>query len=216
MSDDTASFDSFEIPPGTFVEYLGLDFREVSGDRVVATWTAGPKHHQPFGIVHGGVHCSVVETLGSFGATYWLLARDPQATAVGVNNSTDFFRAVTEGAMTSTGVPLHQGRLQQLWLIETRSDADDRLVARGQVRLQNLYPESREAPKTELGSLRHGAYRPRHGPQEPGDPGPRRRRGARLLRPVRGVRRDRRGWGRPTSTSSRWPRSRGRSVPTPG
>ena len=143
MSDDTAAFDSFEIPPGTFVEYLGLDFREVSGDRVVATWTAGPKHHQPFGIVHGGVHCSVVETLGSFGATYWLLARDPQATAVGVNNSTDFFRAVTEGAMTSTGVPLHQGRLQQLWLIETRSDADDRLVARGQVRLQNLYPESR-------------------------------------------------------------------------
>jgi acyl-coenzyme A thioesterase PaaI-like protein len=36
---------------------------------------------------------------------------------------------------------LHQGRLQQLWLIETRSDADGRLVARGQVRLQNLYAE---------------------------------------------------------------------------
>ena len=84
-----------------------------------------------------------METLGSFGATYWLLARDPKATAVGVNNNTDFFRAVTEGAMTSTGVPLHQGRLQQLWLIETHSDADGRLVARGQVRLQNLYPESR-------------------------------------------------------------------------
>ena len=140
-TDDRLGPDDFVIPAGTFVEYLGLDFREVSADRVVATWTAGPEHHQPFGIVHGGVHCSVVETLGSFGATYWLRARDPRANAVGVNNSTDFFRAVTEGAMTSTGVPLHQGRLQQLWLVETRSDADDRLVARGQVRLQNLYPD---------------------------------------------------------------------------
>ena len=143
MSDDVIDPSNLEIPPGTFVEHLGLEFREVSGERVVATWNAGAQHHQPFGIVHGGVHCSVVETLGSFGATYWLWARDRDATAVGVNNNTDFFRAVTEGAMTSVGVPLHQGRLQQLWLIETHSDADGRLVARGQVRLQNLDPESR-------------------------------------------------------------------------
>jgi uncharacterized protein (TIGR00369 family) len=130
-----------DIPPGTFVEYLGLDLQEVSGDRVVASWTAGPKHHQPYGIVHGGVHCSVVETLGSLGGHSWVTDRDPEAKVVGVNNNTDFFRAVSDGSMTSTGVPLHQGRLQQLWLIETRSDADGRLVARGQVRLQNLYAE---------------------------------------------------------------------------
>ena len=143
MSDDANADGTatglYEIPPGTFVEYLGLDIRELTGERVVARWTAGPKHHQPYGIVHGGVHCSVVETLGSLGGHYWAVARDPEAKVVGVNNNTDFFRAVTDGAMTSTGVPLHQGRLQQLWLIETHSDADGRLVARGQVRLQNLY-----------------------------------------------------------------------------
>jgi uncharacterized protein (TIGR00369 family) len=135
--------DDFVIPPGTFVEYLGLDLTEVSGQRVEAHWTAGAKHHQPYGIVHGGVHCSVVETLGSLGGAHWALARDPGAKVVGVNNNTDFFRAVTEGELTSVGVPLHQGRLQQLWLVETRSDSDGRLVSRGQVRLQNLYPESR-------------------------------------------------------------------------
>ena len=64
---DSTAIPTFDIPPGTFVEYLGLDLREVTGDRVVATWTAGPQHHQPYGIVHGGVHCSVVETLGSLG-----------------------------------------------------------------------------------------------------------------------------------------------------
>lgn len=136
MSDDAVEL---TIPPGTFVEYLGLELTEVSGERVVARWTASAKHHQPFGIVHGGVHCSVVETLGSYGGAQWALARDPGAKVVGVNNNTDFFRAVAEGELESTATPLHRGRSQQLWVVETR-DAEGRLVARGQVRLQNLYP----------------------------------------------------------------------------
>ena len=56
-----------------------------------------------------------------------------------VTNYTDFYRAVTDGPMTSTATPIHQGRSQQVWLIETYADGDDRLVARGQLRLQNLY-----------------------------------------------------------------------------
>ena len=53
---------------GEFVRHLGIEMTEVTGDRVVAEWEAAPKHHQPYGIVHGGVHCSVVETLASVGA----------------------------------------------------------------------------------------------------------------------------------------------------
>ena len=53
---------------GDFVRHLGVEFGEVTGDRVVATWTAKPDLHQPYGIVHGGVHCSVIETLASVGA----------------------------------------------------------------------------------------------------------------------------------------------------
>ncbi|MBF4762405.1 PaaI family thioesterase [Nocardioides islandensis] len=125
---------------GNFVDYLGIEFTELSGDRVVARWTAGPTMHQPYGIVHGGVHCSVVETLGSLGGMTWLSGRDPEGKVVGVNNNTDFYRAVTGGPMTSTATPIHQGRSQQVWLIETYADGDDRIVARGQLRLQNLYP----------------------------------------------------------------------------
>ncbi len=119
---------------GPFVTYLGLEFSEVSGDRVVARWTAGTRHHQPFGLVHGGVHASVVETLGSVGASAWLGDR---GRCVGVSNTTDFFRAAREGDMVSTGTPVHRGRSQQLWLVETHDD-QDRLVARGQLRVQNL------------------------------------------------------------------------------
>jgi len=33
--------------------------------------------------------------------------------------------------------PIHRGRRQQLWLVMI-TDGDDRVIARGQVRLQNL------------------------------------------------------------------------------
>jgi len=119
---------------GPFVEYLGLELTEVSGDRVAARWKAQPRLHQPYGIVHGGVYCSVVETLASVGAAMWLGERGK---VVGVNNNTDFFRAVSEGLLVSVARPLHRGRSQQVWVVETE-DEQGRTVARGQVRLQNL------------------------------------------------------------------------------
>jgi 1,4-dihydroxy-2-naphthoyl-CoA hydrolase len=119
---------------GEFVRHLGIRFTEVGGDRVVAEWDAAPKHHQPYGIVHGGVHCSVFETLASFGAALWL---GDKGQVVGVNNNTDFYRAVRGGTLTSTATPLHRGRSQQVWLVET-VDEQGKVAARGQVRLQNL------------------------------------------------------------------------------
>jgi 1,4-dihydroxy-2-naphthoyl-CoA hydrolase len=119
---------------GPFTRLIGMEYVEASGSRVVATWTAQEKHHQPFGIVHGGVHCSIVETLASIGGFLWL---DGDGYCVGVNNSTDFYRPVRTGDLRSEATPVHQGRSQQVWVVETRDD-QDRLVARGQVRLQNL------------------------------------------------------------------------------
>jgi 1,4-dihydroxy-2-naphthoyl-CoA hydrolase len=119
---------------GPFAEFIGLELSEADGDRVVGVWSAQPHLHQPYGIVHGGVHCAVAETLASIGAALWFSERGK---VVGVTNSTDFFRAVSEGTLTSVAEPLHRGRLQQVWLVETRDDGG-RLVARGQVRLQNL------------------------------------------------------------------------------
>ncbi|MCU1656145.1 MAG: thioesterase superfamily protein [Pseudonocardiales bacterium] len=113
---------------------LGFEYSEVSSDRVVVTWKVSPDHLQPQGIVHGGVYCSVVESAASIGAALWFGGR---GTVVGVANQTDFLRAVGDGRLTATATPLHRGRSQQLWLVEIIDD-QQRLVARGQVRLQNL------------------------------------------------------------------------------
>jgi 1,4-dihydroxy-2-naphthoyl-CoA hydrolase len=114
--------------------HLKLEFREIGPDRVVLTWRIGPEHHQPFGIVHGGVHCTAVETAASVGAQVWLGDRGH---VVGVSNQTDFLRGVREGELVATATPVHRGRLQQLWQVEITDEAG-RLVARGQVRLQNI------------------------------------------------------------------------------
>ncbi|MEJ7796546.1 MAG: PaaI family thioesterase [Nocardioides sp.] len=117
---------------------MGLTFERMDGDGIDASWSAGPESHQPYGIVHGGVHCMVVEGLCSMAAALWLAkSGKSEGRVVGVNNSTDFFRAVSEGRLTSVARPVHRGRSQQVWTVET-SDAGGKLVARGQVRLQNL------------------------------------------------------------------------------
>jgi 1,4-dihydroxy-2-naphthoyl-CoA hydrolase len=117
-----------------FTGLIGLELVEAGPDRVVLRWEVRPQLHQPYGIQHGGVYCTAVETAASFGAAYWFGERGQ---VVGVSNSTDFLRAVREGTVTAVATPLHRGRLQQLWQVEIRDDAD-RLVARGQVRLQNI------------------------------------------------------------------------------
>jgi 1,4-dihydroxy-2-naphthoyl-CoA hydrolase len=113
---------------------LGLTYPEVSSDRVVIRWPVTPDQHQPSGIVHGGVYCSVVESAASVGAAMWFGDRGK---VVGVSNHTDFIRAASSGTMTAVATPVHRGRSQQLWLVEI-TDEQGRLIARGQVRLQNL------------------------------------------------------------------------------
>ncbi|MGC5054807.1 PaaI family thioesterase [Micromonospora sp. DT48] len=125
---------------GGFFALLGLELDEISGDRVTIRWRVRPELHQPYGILHGGVHCSVVETAASLGAGVWLGER---GRVVGVSNQTDFLRAVRDGELVAVATPVHRGRSQQLWQVEI-TDADGQLVARGQVRLQNLYPDASE------------------------------------------------------------------------
>ncbi|MCV2489601.1 PaaI family thioesterase [Geodermatophilus sp. YIM 151500] len=108
----------------------------VSGERVTGTVELGPEQHTPWGVVHGGVYCAVVEAAASLGAS--AAVADEGKFAVGVNNSTDFLRSMTAGRLEVLAEPVHQGRTQQLWQVRlTRAD-DGKLVARGQVRLQNI------------------------------------------------------------------------------
>ncbi|ART69812.1 MULTISPECIES: PaaI family thioesterase [Mycobacteriaceae] len=122
-----------------FDNVIGLKYVELSPDGGRAQLTITDELLQPWGIMHGGVYCAIVESLASVSAHVWL-SEHGGGTVVGVNNNTDFLRAIGSGTVTAVSTPIHRGRRQQLWLI-TITDENDKLVARGQVRLQNLPTE---------------------------------------------------------------------------
>jgi 1,4-dihydroxy-2-naphthoyl-CoA hydrolase len=118
-----------------FVREGGLRVEEASGVRVSGVIAADARHHTPWGMVHGGVYATAVETACSIGAS--TAVRERGEFAVGLSNHTDFLRPHTQGDLHVVATPVHQGRTQQLWQCEI-ARADGKLVARGQVRLQNV------------------------------------------------------------------------------
>jgi uncharacterized protein (TIGR00369 family) len=131
-----------ELPPvdlrtaSRFVAASGFEVTDATGSRVTGHVDLGPDQHTPWGVVHGGVYCTVIESAASIGASAAVLDRGQFA--VGVNNQTDFLRPMTTGRLDVVAEPIQQGRTLQLWSVTlTRAD-DGKIVARGQVRLQNV------------------------------------------------------------------------------
>ena len=121
-----------------FATAAGLVLDEVSGSRVTGHIDLGPDHHTPWGIVHGGVYSTAIESAASIGASAAVL--DAGQVAVGLTNTTHFLRSLTSGRVGVDAVALNQGRSQQLWRVNV-TDETGRLVAHGEVRLQNVTPQ---------------------------------------------------------------------------
>jgi uncharacterized protein (TIGR00369 family) len=122
--------------PSKLMALLDIQFEERTPTRVTGSVAADERHHQPWGQVHGGLYATVVESFATTGA--FEAVRDRGERAVGVANSTDFLRPHSSGRLEVVAIPVHQGRTQQLWQVELRRPDDGKLVARGQVRLQNI------------------------------------------------------------------------------
>ncbi len=121
---------------------LGVRHVEVGADKVVVQFTIGEQHLQPFGIPHGGIYCAVHESTASVAAYTWITEQGEDKLVVGTNNVCDFLRQASVGdTITVTATPIHRGRSQQLWRVESADEAG-RLVAQGQVRLANISPRS--------------------------------------------------------------------------
>ena len=115
---------------------LDVDFEQLTPTRVSGSIAADDRHHQPWGIIHGGHYAAAIETFATTGAH--AAVKERGETAVGVTNVTDFLRPHTHGRLQVLAEAIQQGRTQQLWQVEIRRPGDNKLVARGQVRLQNV------------------------------------------------------------------------------
>lgn len=135
--DDIRAFPDLSLNSASrFVVALGLVFDEVSADVVTGHIELGQHHHSPWAIVHGGVYSTVVERAGSVGASR--AVADCDQFAVGLHNSTDVFVTSASGRAEVKAEPVYQGEIQQVWSVVVRSSVDGTLLARGQLRLQNI------------------------------------------------------------------------------
>ena len=101
---------------GAFLRAAGLIFDEITATGVTGHLDLSPDHHTPWGIVHGGVYTTAIESAASVGASE--AVRDQAQVAVGLMNTTHFLRSATEGRV-NVGKAWYE-RLGMAWTIEVR------------------------------------------------------------------------------------------------
>jgi 1,4-dihydroxy-2-naphthoyl-CoA hydrolase len=139
-----------EMPEG-WLQAMGVTITLATTDEVRAELTVGPEHLQGYGIVHGGVHCGLIESLASIGAALVALPRNQSV--VGLENNTSFVRAVRAGArLHAVSTPITRGRRTQVWEARVLDD-QERVVATGRVRLLCLEKEQEIAGEQVTGVL---------------------------------------------------------------
>jgi len=107
--------------------HLGFDFTEVGPDFLKGRLPVDTRTTQPFGIFHGGASCVLSESLGSIAS--WMTIDPDQFRAVGIEINCNHIRAVTEGAVIGTCIPLHTGKRTQVWQTDIVEEATGKRVA---------------------------------------------------------------------------------------
>src|SRR5262245_49649199 len=112
-------------------QQLGIRTVEAGPDRVVYSLEVSPRHHQPMGLMHGGISALMAESAASMGA---YLSVGPESHAIGVDLNITHLRAVQAGTVTATATPIRKGRTVHVWNIQL-TDGEGRPVAVGRCTL---------------------------------------------------------------------------------
>jgi 1,4-dihydroxy-2-naphthoyl-CoA hydrolase len=115
-------------------EQLDIRIVELSPEKVVMQVEVGPKVHQPYGILHGGVSALMAEGAASIGGA---LSVGPDEIVVGTELNCSHLRSMSSGVLTATATPVRKGRTVHVWSIEL-TDEDDRLICISRCTLQVL------------------------------------------------------------------------------
>ena len=119
------------IPTDSFSpldDKLGIRIVDFDPDRLVATMPV-KGNEQPFGLLHGGATCSLMETIGSWAA---MLGAGPDRQAVGIELNASYVKAATGGTVTAVCTPVRRGRTLATFLIQVTDEAGQ-LTASGRL-----------------------------------------------------------------------------------
>jgi 1,4-dihydroxy-2-naphthoyl-CoA hydrolase len=109
------------MPAGTVSpldDKLGIRIIDYDPDRLVATMPV-TGNEQPFGLLHGGATCTLVETVGSIAAA---IGAGPGERVVGIELNASYLRAATSGVVTAVCTPVRRGRSLSTFLVDITDD----------------------------------------------------------------------------------------------
>ena len=107
-------------------DLIGLEYLEVTDGLARGRVPVTEAILQPAGLVHGGVHGAIAESLCSR-ATFEAV-RDAGMAAMGQSSNATLLRPVTSGHVNATARRRHRGRTTWVWDVEV-SDDEGRLCA---------------------------------------------------------------------------------------
>jgi 1,4-dihydroxy-2-naphthoyl-CoA hydrolase len=122
--------DEPDVKSSTYADLIGIEWLDDDPDRASARAALRPDLLQPFGLMHGGVMSSLVESVCSR-ATALAVLGDGMA-AMGQSIGVSFIRPITEGHAEVRARARHRGRTTWVWDAEVL-DAEDRLCALAQM-----------------------------------------------------------------------------------
>ena len=107
------------------VTHLGIEFLEVTPDRVRARLQVNDKLLTTTGVVHGGTLMAFADTIGAAGTVANL--DEGQRTAT-LESKTNFISGCKAGWITGESTPIHKGKRTHVW--ETRiTDESGKLLS---------------------------------------------------------------------------------------
>jgi 1,4-dihydroxy-2-naphthoyl-CoA hydrolase len=98
---------------------LGITITDYDPERLVATMPVAG-NEQPYGLLHGGATCALMETVGSWAAA---LHAGPDKQVVGIELNASYLRGVTSGVVTAVCTPVRRGRTLATFLIEITDES---------------------------------------------------------------------------------------------
>lgn len=107
------------------ITLLGIEFKEISEGKVIATMPVDDRTRQPAGLLHGGASVVLAETVASVGG-FHLVDSNSEA-VVGLEINANHIRGIRSGVVIAEGNILHRGRTTQIWEIKIR-DEEDKLI----------------------------------------------------------------------------------------
>ncbi len=110
---------------GTLVEHLGIEMTELGDDFVKAKMPVDNRTRQPLGLLHGGAHVVLAESLGSMAANLCLDITKEYALGLDINSN--HLKSARDGFVTGIAKPIHIGAKTQVWEIKIYDEKENLL-----------------------------------------------------------------------------------------